>query len=417
MNRREESLFQKSTPDKEEIYTVSRLNGDARKVLESNFSSIWLEGEISNFSRSSSNHFYFTLKDEDSEIDAVMFYGDNRRLDFEPKDGVAVLCRGSLTVYERRGRYQFKVKEMKEAGLGKLQIRFEKLKKRLKEEGLFDDRHKKKITDFPRNIGIITSPEGAAVSDIVSTIKERYPPVSLFLFPVKVQGEEAPGEIAEAIATANEYSRATPLDMIILGRGGGSLEDLWAFNEEIVAREIFNSEVPIISAVGHEVDFSISDFVADVRVPTPTAAGKEAVPGKSQIQNQVVDFKRRIRRAEKNVLDRFKDRFRGAVRILRLRSPIHGIEEASQNLDGYVIDSIKLIENRFRSKETKYEELVKRLSLANPARLLEKGYSITMIENRPIKRADEVNKDQTIETKLNSGSLLSVVKEVKRDEE
>lgn len=400
-------------PEEDEIFSVSRLNGEVGNMLEKNFFSVWVEGEISNFSRSSSGHMYFTLKDEDSEISAVMFSGDNASLDFDPEDGTSVLARGTVTVYEPRGRYQLKVKEMKEAGKGKLRIKFEKLKEKLRKEGLFDEEMKKPIPEFPDRIGIITSREAAALRDIVSTIRDRFPFVGLYLFPVRVQGEGAKEEIADALKTANDLADSLDLDLLITGRGGGSLEDLWAFNEEEVARAIFDSELPVVSAVGHEVDFSISDFVADLRVPTPTAAGKAVVPEGKNLIDRVDDKRERLTKAGSKLVASYRDRLSRLKGSFAFKLPFRKIERLKQELDDLSLDLEKNCNDRLDDIGGRYQDLLHRLDQANPTRILEKGYSITSLNgDSPVRDSGEVEKGDRLETKLYRGKLFSVVKEV-----
>ena len=263
------------------VVKVSELTSDIKELLEDNFHSIWVEGEISNFKSYASGHFYFTLKDESSQLSGVMFKGYNQRLKFDLEDGLKVVAHGRISVYGPRGQYQMLVDHMEPAGIGALQLAFDQLKAKLQTEGLFDSAHKQPIPAYPQKIGIITSLHGAAVHDIVSVIRRRYTNMDLLIYPVKVQGEGSKEEIVEAL---HYFSDRQNVDTLILGRGGGSLEDLWSFNEEDVARAIYDCPIPIISAVGHEVDFSISDFVADMRAPTPSAAAELAVPLKEQLQ-------------------------------------------------------------------------------------------------------------------------------------
>ncbi|HFE62791.1 MAG TPA: exodeoxyribonuclease VII large subunit, partial [Caldithrix sp.] len=244
------------------VYTVSDLTREIKQVLESSFPRLWVEGEISNLKRHSSGHLYFTLKDSNSQLNCAMWRFRVGQLLFQPQDGMKVLVEGDVQVYERGGYYQLIVNQIQPAGIGDLQLAFEQLKKKLHAEGLFDESHKKRLPQFPERIGVVTSPTGAAIRDIVSVVSRRFPGVQLIINPVRVQGETAKEEIAQAIREFNEYGK---VDVLIVGRGGGSLEDLWAFNEEVVARAIFDSKIPVISAVGHEIDYSISDFVADRR--------------------------------------------------------------------------------------------------------------------------------------------------------
>ncbi|MBS3825402.1 exodeoxyribonuclease VII large subunit [Candidatus Bipolaricaulota bacterium] len=411
-------LFDKEKkPDEEEIYSVSRLNKEARNLLEENFRAIWVEGEVSNLHISSAKHLYFTLKEEDAEIDAVMFAGDKARIDFEPEDGMALLVKATLTVYEKRGRYQLRVRNLREIGEGKLQKKFQQLKDRLKEEGLFDQSHKKKIPDFPRSIGIITSPGGAAVRDIVSTIRERFSAVDCYIFPVKVQGEEAAGQITEAIRLANEIGSRLDLEALIVSRGGGSLEDLWPFNEEVVARAIYNSNLPLISGVGHEVDFTISDFVADLRVPTPTAAGKEIVPDSEEISRIVEQNLNRLKELELSRLREYQNEVKRLANSFGFRIPLRTLEDRVQESDELAQELIDTGVDSLAEKGDSIESLVERLSLADPTRLLKKGYSVTYGENGEIVRNSEVVKDgESLKTVLHKGIIRSVVTEVEQGE-
>lgn len=401
-----------SKPEEEEVYSVSQLNKEARHLLEKEFGSIWVEGEVSNLHVSSAGHNYFTLKEEDSEIDAVMFAGDAAGLDIELEDGKSVVVKGSLTVYERRGRYQLRAREVREVGEGELQKRFEELKKKLKKEGLFEESTKQKLPPFPESIGIITSPTGAAVRDIVSTIEERYTPVTGYVFPVKVQGEEAGGQIARAVRRANELKSELGLDVLIVSRGGGSLEDLWPFNEEEVARAIFGSELPVISGVGHEVDFTISDFVADVRVPTPTAAGKKVVPERAEITNRVDSLVKRLGNRLKTELRERQvelDRFRSSFGF---RHPLRKLEDMIQDYDGLSEKLLATGSKTLGNRSDKLENLIERLSLANPTRLLQKGYSVTYSDDdQVIRDPGDVRTDESLKTVLYKGIIRSVVTE------
>lgn len=413
MDKTGSDLFGKEPgPEDEKVYSVSKLNKEARYLLEKEFGSIWVEGEVSNLHVSSAGHNYFTLKEEDSEIDAVMFAGDAAGLDIELEDGKNVLAKGTLTVYERRGRYQLRARDLREVGEGELQKRFQELKKKLRKEGLFQESKKQKLPPFPESIGIITSPTGAAVRDIVSTIEERYTPVTGYVFPVKVQGEEAGKQIASAVKRANELESELGLDVLIISRGGGSLEDLWPFNEEVVARGIFDSNLPVISGVGHEVDFTISDFVADLRVPTPTAAGKKVVPESSEITNKVDSLVSRLGNRVKVELkdrgvelDRFKSSF-------GFRYPLRKLEDMIQDHDGLSEKLLAMGSQTLGDRSDELENLIERLSLANPTRLLKKGYSVTYgEEGQVISDPGNVRTDESLKTVLHKGIIRSVVTE------
>ncbi|MFQ5772424.1 MAG: exodeoxyribonuclease VII large subunit, partial [bacterium] len=264
----------------EKHYSVSELTRQIKFLLESSFPEIWVQGEISNFTHHSSGHMYFSLKDENAQISCVMWRSRNQHLFFTPQDGMKVILDARITVYEKRGAYQLDVLQMQPAGVGELQLAFEQLKNRLREEGLFSEEFKKPIPLYPERIGIVTSPTGAAVQDLISVLQRRFPGIEIIINAARVQGEGAATEIARAIDDFNDYGK---VDVLIVGRGGGSLEDLWAFNEEVVARAVFRSKIPIISAVGHEVDFTICDFVADLRAPTPSAAAELAVRHRDEL--------------------------------------------------------------------------------------------------------------------------------------
>ena len=270
-----------------QVFTVSELNTCVRSLMDDTFPQVWVRGEISNFKAYPSGHFYFTLKDDKAQLSAVMFKGNNRALKFRPADGIRVVARGSLTIYEVQGRYQMVVEHLEPDGLGALQLAFEQLKKKLAEEGLFAEASKKKLPFLPRRVGVITSESGAVIHDIQTVIRRRFPNMDIVFYPVKVQGD---GAAAEIVAALEYFSSSRNVDVLIVGRGGGSLEDLWAFNEESVARAIFACPIPVISAVGHEVDFTIADFVADVRAATPSAAAELAVPDKRELAQKLSGF-------------------------------------------------------------------------------------------------------------------------------
>ena len=267
-----------------DIYSVSRLNREVRALIENNFPSVWVQGEISNLARPASGHIYFSLKDENAQVRCAMFRNSNRLLKFKPTDGMQVLVRASAGLYENRGDYQLIVDHMEEAGAGLLQRRFEELKTKLAQEGLFDTEHKQDIPSFPDRIGIITSPSGAAVRDVLSVLNRRFPGIPVLIYPIPVQGDDAPPQIVRMINKACQHNDC---DVLILTRGGGSLEDLWAFNDERVARAVFDCQIPLVCGVGHEIDFTIADFVADVRAPTPSAAAELVSPDRLEWTNRV----------------------------------------------------------------------------------------------------------------------------------
>ena len=285
-----------------QIFSVSELNRTVRQLLENSLTLLWVEGEISNFARPGSGHWYMTLKDEKSQVRCAMFKGSNMRVSFEPANGMSVLVRCKAGIYEGRGEYQLVIEHMEEAGFGALQRQFEQLKASLSKEGLFDSSHKREIPSSIHHAGIVTSPTGAAIKDILSVLRRRFPSIAVTIYPTAVQGEQAQSQIVEAITNANDDNRC---DVLIVGRGGGSLEDLWSFNEESVARSIHNSRIPIVSAVGHEIDFTIADFVADLRAPTPSAAAELISPDCNkvgiQFRNLELDLAKTIMRRVQNL--------------------------------------------------------------------------------------------------------------------
>lgn len=408
----------KATPEPE-IYTVSRLNSEVRQILESSFPFIWVEGELSNFRHHSSGHMYFTLKDESAELDAVMFETANAYLQFEPTDGMKVLAYGQVTLYERRGRYQLEVEEMRPAGIGRLQLEFERLKAKLQAEGLFDERFKVQIPAFPQRIGVITSPEGAAIRDIISVISRKFPSVELLLFPVKVQGEGAAEEIAAAIESTNHYSqRVEKIDTLIVGRGGGSLEDLWAFNQECVARAIFSSEIPVISAVGHEIDFTIADFVADLRAPTPAIAAELAVPDREELLQDTDSLARRLMQLLGEKFWNYRQKLEVLLRSYALRRPLQRLKGYKQTSDQLMEQMIRKMGLTLKTKSNLLTALLARLDASNPLAILKRGYSITQDEHgRIVKSTTQVKEHDRVQVRLFKGRLICEVEEIEHESE
>jgi len=403
-------------PSEIPIYTVSQLNALVRELLEVSFPEVWVKGEISNFRSYPSGHLYFTLKDGSSEIQAVMFQSLAAQLDFQPEDGMNVLAYGSVTVYERRGRYQLEVKRLKPAGLGRLQLAFERLKERLKAEGLFDEIHKRPIPKYPERIGVITSTEGAAIRDMISIVSRRYPLVELLIFPVKVQGEGAAEEIAQAIGLANRYHLREPIDVLIVGRGGGSMEDLWAFNEEIVARAIFHSAIPIVSAVGHEIDFTIADFVADMRAPTPSAAAELVVPRRDDLLGQVSELLRRLAALQRARLEDHRLRLKMLTSSYAFRRPIRSLSEHRQTLDHLSELLIRAFRVRKQALEERLRALLGRLEAVSPLAVLSRGYAVVEDQSgRVVKSAAQVKLHERLSVRLHRGRLSCEVLEKHED--
>ena len=436
-------------------YTITALNRAIKNMFDEKeqLHHIYLKGEISNFKHHSRGHLYFTLKDENSRIAAVMFATATKNLNFEPEDGMKVLVCGRVTVYEATGGYQIYVEEMNLDGIGNLYLEYERLKKQLEEEGLFKRELKKPIPKFPKRIGIITAPTGAAIRDILSTIKRRYPICETILFPALVQGVGAKESIVEQLNKAQEFD----LDVIICGRGGGSIEDLWAFNEEIVARAIFASKIPIISAVGHEIDFTIADFVADLRAPTPTGAAEMAVPNLVDLNNLLNQYKIRSNEAINNVLRINNRKLEELKNSFILRNPMSLYEIKEQRLDSLIdslnkIMNVKLTEYKVRlnnvkasyilknplgiyevKKETiakyvdslkkiiinivntnnyNYKILVNKLELLNPLNILGKGYSLVTLNDEVVSDSKKVKKGDNIKIRLSKGNIKAEVKEI-----
>ena len=393
-----------------EYITISEINRIIKFTIDSNeiLRNVYLKGEISNLKYHTRGHLYFSLKDENSKINAVMFNYKNSGLSFEPKDGDAVLVKGKISVYEASGSYQIYVDQMEIDGVGNLYQLFEELKKKLNNEGLFDEKYKQKINRLPERIGVITASTGAAIRDIISTINKRYPLVEIYVFPTLVQGSDAAPNIVKMIELANTF----PLDTIILGRGGGSIEDLWAFNEEIVARAIFKSKIPIISGVGHEIDFTISDFVSDLRAPTPTGAAILATRDKEEIISYLDTCKNRIRNALSNklenayeILNKYKSNY-----ILNNPTRLYDIEE--QKLDilyDKLNSSIKLYIDNLRKKVETYNI---KLDLLNPINVLNKGYSIVYKDDKIIKDINNLKEKDNINIVAKNGKINAIVKGV-----
>lgn len=322
-----------------EIYTVSELNSDARALLEDSFTDVWIEGEISNFVAPGSGHWYFSLKDEQAQVRCAMFKGSQRKVQFTPKNGMHVLLRARVSLYEARGEFQLIADFMEERGEGKLRRAFEALKKKLEAAGWFDVDRKKELPEFPRCIGVVTSPTGAAIRDILHVLKRRFACVPVIIYPTLVQGDTAAPAIAAALRTANERKEC---DVIILARGGGSLEDLWPFNEEVTARAIFESEIPVISGVGHEVDFTIADFVADVRAPTPSAAAEIAVPDRMELLQGLLRQEQQVCRHIKQIVTAAMQQLAWMQKHLQQQHPRRRLAEKMQQLDFYEVQLARL---------------------------------------------------------------------------
>jgi exodeoxyribonuclease VII large subunit len=397
-----------------EIYTVSEITKKIKDILEGSIPKIWVEGEISNYTLHSSGHRYFSLKDENSQIRCVFWRFRNNSLKFEPEDGMKVIALGNITVYQRGGQYQLDVILLQPAGIGKLELEFQRLKEKLAREGLFDEEHKLPLPEFPETIGVVTSPTGAAIRDIIKIIHRRFPSVRIIINPVRVQGKEAAEEIAQAIKEFNQYKE---VDLLIVGRGGGSLEDLWAFNEEIVARAIYNSKIPIISAVGHEIDFTIADFVADLRAPTPSAAAELAVKDRTELLKEMNSIFRKLIYFQSNLIEYSKQRLKGLMESYGLRRPMDFVIQRSQRTDDLLKTLIKSIKNSFEFRKKSLSLVLGKLNALSPLAVFERGFSLTrkLPELIVIKDASWLEVDDLVEVKFLKGKIESKVKKIDKD--
>jgi len=388
------------------IATVSQLNGFIKKTFEANpvFSDIWIKGEISNFKKHYSGHLYLTLKDEGGVLKAVMFKSSTFSLNFTPSDGMKVMARGRVSVYEASGAYQLYITEMIPDGVGELYIAYEKLKKKLEAEGLFDEEHKKPIPKFPSAVGVVTASTGAAVRDIINVMTRRFPYAEIIIYPAQVHGAGAAQSICEGI----EYFNKTKIcDTLIVGRGGGSIEDLWAFNEEEVAYAIYNSEIPVISAVGHEVDFTIADFVADLRAPTPSAAAEIAVPSQSELINKIIDCEYSLKTLLVSNLKNKKLK----LESVKLLSPKDIIENHFLRVDGATKDIINSMKQILSENKEQFAGLIGKLDALSPLKVMQRGFAMPVDEeNKVIKSVKELDKKKEFVLRLADGKRECMIK-------
>lgn len=382
--------------------SVSELNSYIKnKIADDEYlKNVLIKGEISNFKNHYTGHMYFTLKDENSLIKCIMFKSYAQKLDFMPKDGMKVFVLGGVSVFERDGIYQIYVKAMQEDGVGILYKKYEELKQRLDEEGYFDESHKQKIPLMPKVIGVLTSQTGSVIRDIINVSTRRNPNVQIRLYPVPVQGEGAAEKIADGIRFMNENNLA---DVLILARGGGSLEDLWPFNEEIVAHAIYNSKLPIISAVGHETDFSISDFVADLRAPTPSAAAELAVPDIYEIKQKINVYQNRLRMSLVKKVEIMKLRYEKCMNSRVFKEPTRNINDNYLRIDNYIKRLENTIKIKQKEEKTKYIELISKLDALSPLKTLTRGYSIVETDNKIIKSSKQLNTGDKIKLRFSDG--------------
>ena len=403
-DQEEQKVFSKEKVEK--FFTVSQITRKIRASLEHNFSNISILGEISNVRTPGSGHVYLTLKDKSSQLQAVVFRNIANKIKFELKDGMEVISFGSVTVYEPRGQYQLIINKIEPKGIGALQLAFQQLKEKLEKEGLFDQAHKKPIPFIPQKIGIVTSPTGAAIKDILNIIDRRFANVEILLYPVKVQGEGAAQEIAEAIT---ELNALTDIDVIIAGRGGGSLEDLWAFNEEVVARSIYNSRIPVISAVGHEIDLTIADLVADKRALTPSEAGELVVPRKDLLLDMLEKLNTRLLQSLTGKLRLSKERLVRVANSYVMRQPFDRLRRWQQRLDEFAQRLNINITHALNTEREKLSGIAGKLESLSPLNVLKRGYTITtrLEDNKSLREAKGLNKGDKIKTNFSKGSVIS----------
>jgi exodeoxyribonuclease VII large subunit len=403
------SQFGSAGPEK--IYTVTEITREIKGLLEDSFPALWIEGEISNYTLHSSGHRYFSLKDENAQIRCTLWRFRGEWLGFEPEDGMQVIALGNISVYQRSGQYQLDVIELIPAGLGKLEIAFQKLKEKLFKEGLFAEEHKKPIPEFPESIGLVTSPTGAAIRDMTKIIQKRFPGVSMIVNPVRVQGKGAAEEIARAIGELNRFAK---IDVMIVGRGGGSLEDLWAFNEEIVARAIYDSEIPIISAVGHQIDFTISDFVADLRAPTPSAAAQMVVRDKEELIRELRSNVQKLTSYQISLIEYSKQRLKAAQQSYGFKRPSDLVSQVSQRVDELTREFLERMKNYFEFQKNSLSLNNEKLEALSPLSVLKRGYSIArkLPKLKIIKDAGLLKKEDRLEVKFFKGKVKSKVEQI-----
>ena len=424
--------------DEKKYLTVTALTKYIKYKFDkdTHLKNVFLKGEISNFKHHSRGHFYFTLKDDKAQISAIMFASNSSKIIFTPTDGMSVIVEGYISVFESSGNYQIYVNKMSEDGLGNLHIAYEQLKKKLANEGLFDASHKISIPKYPKTIAVLTSPTGAAVRDIINIVNRRYPLASIIVYPTLVQGEYAKDSIVSQLKKVNSQML---VDVIILGRGGGSIEDLWPFNEETVAYEIYNSKIPIISSVGHETDFTISDFVADLRAPTPSGGAELAVPDQIELLNYLDRLNNQNRNSLNQILKYKVESLKRIESSYVFRDPLRVTQDKSKRLD-YAIEKLELLNpinrlqqskidlnktmkslqdyyNRYLTrKQNEYVLSINKLELLNPLSIMKKGYSVVKINNNVVKSVDEITIEDNIEILVSDGTLNAKVTSKRKDE-
>ncbi len=393
------------------VYSVNDLNNYVKQILDKdeNLKYIFVTGEISNFKAHYSGHLYLTLKDEKAAIKAVMFAGNASKLRFMPENGMKILAFGTVSLFPRDGSYQLYISDMQPDGIGALNIAYEQLKKKLEAEGLFSPVHKKLIPEFPQRVGVITSATGAAVQDIFNVLSRRYPAAEVVLRPTKVQGEGAANDIAKAIKIFNDYEAA---DVLIVGRGGGSIEDLWAFNEEIVARAVFESKIPVISAVGHETDYTICDFVADLRAPTPSAAAELAVPDRLELKGALLSYKQHLLGLAKNVIIKERSKLNNIEQKDVMRNPVTKLNENRKEL-AFISERLEsLTASALNDSKNKLSALAGKLDVLSPLSVVSRGYALVENKGKIVKSTSDISINDDISLKISDGTVIARVLDV-----
>lgn len=397
-------------PQDASVFTVSQLTHQIKNLIEPEFTDVWVSGEISNYTKHSSGHHYFTLKDGKAELACTLWRGTAAGIKLKLQSGMKAVLYGDVNVYELRGRYQLNVKWIVEEGLGQLELKLRELRERLDSEGLFDDSHKKALPRFPATVALVTSPTGAAVRDMINIIRRRSPSCRIILCPVAVQGPGAELKIADGIRMVNEHREA---DVMIVGRGGGSIEDLWSFNEEVVARAIYESAIPVISAVGHQIDYTIADLVADLRAPTPSAAAEIALPDRVEVREKLNDIRARLASATGRLIESAKARLNAASESYMLRRPDELLRTPRLRLDemhSRMVESVDQIVESYRSKLSILDE---KLNALSPRAVLGRGYAVCrrLPEMDVVRESNQVSEGENIEVELSRGRITGVITE------
>ncbi|MCL2096363.1 MAG: exodeoxyribonuclease VII large subunit [Oscillospiraceae bacterium] len=399
--------------ERQNIFTVCELNEYIKNILENDrvLRDIYVKGEISNFTNHRTGHFYFTVKDDKSVLKAVMFGGSNK-LKFMPENGMKVVIRGRISLFVRDGQYQIYCDDIEPDGVGSLYTAFEQLKAKLESEGLFDGKYKKPLPKIPLKIGVITSPTGAAIKDMINVITRRFPMAKIILFPALVQGQNAPAQLISGVKYINANNLA---DVIIIGRGGGSIEELWAFNDENLARSVFASKIPVISAVGHETDFTICDFAADLRAPTPSAAAELAVPDTFELKKQILNVGKKLELILNNKIKNYREKLKSCENANVLRNPANIIDDKKMSvlhMEKNLISSMQLI---LSGKKSEFIVNSSKLEALNPLAVLTRGYSVAYKNNAIVKKLSDVNKGEEISIKLSDGFIDAEIKNKRKD--